>query len=286
MNNKAHKTWGGDYDCLQDWPESTYLQCSDKGIVIGKGGNYTTAFFEAFPKNPSTFIRGEGATIADAELVAFNKYQKILSCPKHEYQQKKNSEHGVCVHCNLSTSNIFPPTHSCVVCGKEHVNYFNIKDEMLCQTHFMEQHEELMKGYDIADLKVYQGYESLYEKNKLVLDIYEFYRLSFKHNLVDYDIPEYTTFNLLDDQHSEFRQFVHNIFAEHYNKLNEGRSDDTFRVSIFNFGGFKDHCFMDKELNESLFKTFYKIEQVDLKPLLERHFMRMFERYRKANDEC
>lgn len=280
MNNKANKTWGGDYDCLQDWPESAYLQCGDKGIVISEGTAYTTAFFEAFPKDPDTFIRGEGITLEEAELNAYNKYQKILACPKHEYKQKKDSEYGVCIHCNLSTSNIFPPTHNCAVCGKEHINYWNIKNEMLCQLHFMEQHEALMKDYDISNLKAYQGYESIYEKNKMVLDIYEFYRLSFKHNLVDLELPEHTNYNLIDEQHMSFRQFVHNTFANYYNSL-----DKEFRLSLMNFAGVKDHCFMDKELNDSLFKVFYKLEDIDLEPHLERHFKKMFEHYQKNNDE-
>lgn len=69
------------YDCQYQWPEDCYLQCGNEGIVFSNKGNYLTAFFEVFPKTPATFIRGEGATIEEAEKAAWEKYQKIISCP-------------------------------------------------------------------------------------------------------------------------------------------------------------------------------------------------------------
>lgn len=53
------------------WPDDCTVQW-------GHGLIPATPFFEAFP--PGTFIRGEGATIAEAEQKAFAKYQRDLAC--------------------------------------------------------------------------------------------------------------------------------------------------------------------------------------------------------------
>jgi len=45
----ARRSVGPSYVCLKPWPESCFVQCGDKGIVMSQEGNYTTAFFEAFP---------------------------------------------------------------------------------------------------------------------------------------------------------------------------------------------------------------------------------------------
>ena len=56
------------YECKCAWPESCFVQGDNNGVVIntteGKE-SYSTAFFEAFPKEPfSTFIRGEGKDLS------------------------------------------------------------------------------------------------------------------------------------------------------------------------------------------------------------------------------
>ena len=53
------------------WPDDCTVQWGH-GIVPA------VPFFEAFPKG--TFIRGEGADIAEAERKAFAKYQRDLAC--------------------------------------------------------------------------------------------------------------------------------------------------------------------------------------------------------------
>lgn len=60
--------WGKsepEYESKYDW--DCYCQAGSNGVVFSKNGNYETAFFEAFPKNPKCFIRGEGANIEEAE---------------------------------------------------------------------------------------------------------------------------------------------------------------------------------------------------------------------------
>lgn len=53
------------------WPDDCTVQWGN-GIIPA------TPFFEAFPRG--SFIRGEGATIADAEHKAFEKYQRDQAC--------------------------------------------------------------------------------------------------------------------------------------------------------------------------------------------------------------
>jgi hypothetical protein len=93
MGKTARNSFDKPYDCLKDWPEDCFVQCGGDGIVFEEGSleetfksedgllktiatvigsptekkHYRTAFFEAFPKKPSCFIRGEGTTIQEAE---------------------------------------------------------------------------------------------------------------------------------------------------------------------------------------------------------------------------
>lgn len=60
-----------DYKPRCDWPEGCTVQW-------GHGIFPAVPFFEAFP--PGTFIRGEGADIADAESKAFAEYRRSLTC--------------------------------------------------------------------------------------------------------------------------------------------------------------------------------------------------------------
>lgn len=108
------------YTCQYDWSD-VRIQAGDRGIVFTdkKPYSYRTAFFEAFPDEPCTFIRGEGTTIADAEKEAWRKWQRILACPGHEFERRgyKNGA-GFCKHCGMFASKIFPPDEYCVTCGK------------------------------------------------------------------------------------------------------------------------------------------------------------------------
>lgn len=133
------------YPCKYNWPEDCYVQCGGNGIVLqdteimdvlenqdkaidicsGMLANtpieqkhYRTAFFEAFPKNPNTFLRGEGTTIELAEEQAWQEYQKILQCANHEFEKRnyKNGA-GICKNCGLFKSKVFEPTESCYLCN-------------------------------------------------------------------------------------------------------------------------------------------------------------------------
>lgn len=73
----ASRTGEEPFKCRYNWPEDCYVQCGEFGVVISDNGNYETAFFEAFPKQPKTFIRGEGKSIEEAETQAWREFQKL-----------------------------------------------------------------------------------------------------------------------------------------------------------------------------------------------------------------
>ncbi len=96
------------------WPHDCFIQCGDSGVVIDKeDGNYRTAFWEAFPRSPDTFLRGEGDTVQEAEQKCFAHYQRILTCAAHEFERGKyENGAGICKHCKLFLSNVFEPTEA------------------------------------------------------------------------------------------------------------------------------------------------------------------------------
>lgn len=64
-----------------DWPADTFVQGGARGVVFSKDGPYRTAFVEAFPAG--TFLRGQGATIEEAEQVCFTQWEQLAKCPAH-----------------------------------------------------------------------------------------------------------------------------------------------------------------------------------------------------------
>ena len=141
----------------QDWAtllnnnlEGFFVQGGGKGLVINrKGDNYTTAFVEVHHANFG-FIRGEGATIADAELSAWNKASVVMQCEKiketgeHEYETRGYTNGaGICVSCNHFGTEVFDVKvvgNPCYHCG-ERTNWISIRNETkketfwLCQAH-------------------------------------------------------------------------------------------------------------------------------------------------------
>jgi hypothetical protein len=73
-----------DYTPACAWPDDCTVQW-------GHGLVPAVPFFEAFPTG--TFIRGEGATIADAEVSAFAQYQRDLACD-HIWGRQRPGKHG------------------------------------------------------------------------------------------------------------------------------------------------------------------------------------------------
>lgn len=133
----------GRYVLTRPWPLDCMVQAGSSGLVVlrGTGDSYTTAFFEAFPLNPATFLRGEGPTVADAEDAAWVKYQKVQSCPGsrgHEFETRgyRNGA-GFCIHCGMFASGVFDVKvvgHPCKVCGVG-TNWVNEGDDWFCKEH-------------------------------------------------------------------------------------------------------------------------------------------------------
>lgn len=122
----------GEYKTKYDWDCS--CQSGANGIVFSKGGNYRTAFFEAFPNNPKCFIRGEGETVEAAEQQAWDKYQKIQGC-NHEMERRDRTDgYGFCKHCSYSVM-VFEPLTKCCKCGKPTRWTTDYKGRWYCKFH-------------------------------------------------------------------------------------------------------------------------------------------------------
>lgn len=131
------------YDCQYGWPDDCYVQGGSSGIVFSKKGNYRTAFFEAFPNEPKTFIRGEGETVKEAETQAWEKYQSILNCQTHEFERRGYTNGvGFCKHCGLQKSDAFEPLQYCKVCQQPTNWAVSKKNEWYCEEHLEHMPEE------------------------------------------------------------------------------------------------------------------------------------------------
>lgn len=115
------------YTLKYKWPQDCFVQGGTNGVVFSKTkGKYETAYIEAFPKNPECFIRGEGTTLEEAEKNAYEKFEKYLNCPNHEFEKLPNYKNGMgrCKHCGLKKV-VFEPEYTCISCGK-HENFTSI----------------------------------------------------------------------------------------------------------------------------------------------------------------
>lgn len=117
---------GVDGVVLQSGCMSEAFSCPAKGVeaiaaamgVVNPPG-YRTAFFEAFPRSPKSFLRGEGNTLAEAEDACWKDWQQILACPGHEFGRGHyRSGAGICKYCGVFNSSAFNSTlDPCVRCG-------------------------------------------------------------------------------------------------------------------------------------------------------------------------
>jgi len=150
---KIRMSGSSEYDSKYDW--DFFCQGGTSGIVLPKGSfdkmfnndplkglaegiadeeSYTTAFFEAFPKKPSCFLRGEGKTIEEAEESCWQKYQKVLNC-NHEMERRDRTDgYGYCKHCSYS-STVFEPLTKCCKCGKPTAHTQDYKGNWYCEKH-------------------------------------------------------------------------------------------------------------------------------------------------------
>lgn len=173
----ARRSFGPEYECQKEWPENCFVQCGGSGIVFTEGsfaetfsdqkksieaigavlgkdppkGSYRTAFFEAFPRDPSCFLRGEGITVEEAEEKTWIKWQKILSCPAHEFERKgRDDGYAYCRHCPYSGT-FLEPTTTCKKCGIPTQHAQDALDNWYCLTHFYDLDYEK----DVANEKLF-----------------------------------------------------------------------------------------------------------------------------------
>ena len=156
----ARRSFGEPYQCKYPWDDNCFVQCGDNGIVISKNiqkcldsenpigfiknnTSYITAFFEAFPNNPKTFIRGKGKSVEEAEKNAWERLQTHLACKSHEFERRGYTNGvGFCKHCGLFKSKIFEPLTRCCICDIPTFYSVDSKDNWYCEDHKKDIPEE------------------------------------------------------------------------------------------------------------------------------------------------
>lgn len=134
---KARNSFGEDYVCKQPW--TCFVQCGSSGVVFNKEGGYQTAFFEAFPKDPSCFLRGEGSTIEEAEQKCWDKYQVVKTCDHEMERRNRTDGYAYCKHCSYARM-FFEPLTKCKIC-KVPTAYTSDKDG---KNHYCKKHNRFM----------------------------------------------------------------------------------------------------------------------------------------------
>jgi len=165
----AKRGWGDPYECHFDWPENCFVQCGGSGIVFTKEGaletvltapeegiktissalkspsgpeHYVTAFFEAFPRDPSCFLRGEGKSIEEAEASCWEWYQRVVACGEHEFDRRgRRDGYGFCKKCNMG-SMFAGPLDTCCVCNVPTCFAYDADQQAYCREHLQECPEE------------------------------------------------------------------------------------------------------------------------------------------------
>lgn len=128
----------GRHQLKHQWPADCLIQGGSAGLVVSPKNTYRTAFVEAFPRDPDTFIRGEGATIADAEDAAWARFQKYQACPHSSGYDRRGYINGAgfCKSCGMFRSDVFDLVEIgsvCCVCGAPY--WTQVAGEMYCQEH-------------------------------------------------------------------------------------------------------------------------------------------------------
>ena len=152
---KIKISFGIEYECKYDW--DCFCQGGSDGIVLPKGSlnkifdsnsgslsalvegvknkeSYTTAYFEAFPKKPSCFLRGEGKNIEDAEEKCWQKYQKLINCDHEMERRDRTDGYGYCKKCSYAHM-VFEPLTKCCKCGIPTAYRTDYKGRYYCKKH-------------------------------------------------------------------------------------------------------------------------------------------------------
>lgn len=98
-----------------------------------------TAFFEAFPtcNGVGTFLRGEGATVEEAEAAAFVKYERASQCQHDKGWDRKGYTNGgaFCNGCGMFSGKIFEPTTLCCICNTPTNQGYDVDKNWYCKEH-------------------------------------------------------------------------------------------------------------------------------------------------------
>lgn len=191
---KVKMSDGPEYDSKYEW--NCFCQGGDSGIVLPSGSfnkvfnsdkplegfvegvldeeTYTTAFFEAFPKNPSCFLRGEGKTIEEAEEKCWQKYQKVLTC-NHEMERRDRTDgYAYCKHCSYSAK-VFEPLTKCCKCGTPTSYSSDYRGKYYCKKHAATKPKNPKPSFLNDDKRLPRKYKKLlkmcaknmFEENKI-----------------------------------------------------------------------------------------------------------------------
>jgi hypothetical protein len=256
------------YFVKHEWPDDAYLQGNDYGIVLSKN-SYETAFFEVFPKNPKTFIRGEGKTLEEAETQAWKFYQKIINCSKHDFVRRDESNHGICKNCNLFMTEIFETCKKCPNCNKEAYFFYQnpeTKDEKYyCLEHFFEKleihYKDTFKNKKIINFI----FEEKAAFNWLIhgLSQYILIKNKLKHDkylkMTEHEI-------YLREENNDFITFFHNLIVINIKSLK-----DIYKFSIMSSSRLKDYIKLNDDYMNTIVKLFLEKntdENIDVKNMV------------------
>lgn len=171
-------------ECHHEWPDDCFAQSGDMkryqdfARKHGREPHDKRFFFEAFPRNPNTWLRGEGDTFQQAEDACWKSWQKILACPGHEFDRRgRDDGYAFCKHCPLHGMFLEPLTR-CAVCGKTDcyaVVNVNGQEQNYCRECWWNMPPELWsesrRHWDS------EGIKTLAELDKRLEDIEKFDRL-------------------------------------------------------------------------------------------------------------
>lgn len=201
---KVKMSSGPEYDSKYEW--NCFCQGGGSGIVLPSNSfnkifnsddpleklaeeasdekAYLTAFFEAFPNNPSCFLRGEGKNIEEAEEKCWQKYQKILTC-NHEMERRGRTDgYAYCKHCSYSAT-VFEPLTKCCKCGKPTSYDTDFRGKYYCKKHSATKPKNPKPSVlDINHKRVPRKYKKLLKKCAKNAFEYEGYygKVTFSYN--------------------------------------------------------------------------------------------------------
>ena len=121
-------------ECQYPWP-SMFIQGCDSSDL--KNGSLLKAFVECFPEEPSCYLRGEGATLAESEQNCWAWYQRVVDGHEHIWDSRGREDgYGYCSTCHVGMSDVLPVTQKCALCDSNKVWGSAEDGRKLCAEHW------------------------------------------------------------------------------------------------------------------------------------------------------